>query len=169
MFRINSLRSLLWISFSLIGLCNTSLKAAPRDFGVGITLGSPSGLSLWQNLDSTSAIQAALEYNVVNPFVAQADYLFKIDGLFPLEKNAGKLFLYYGPGFRMEFGKRESFFFGPYRVSDKTRGALRFPVGLQYYIPKIPFDVFTEVAPMLSLWPATVIDMTIALGIRYDL
>ncbi len=147
----------------------SALQAASHDFGIGVTLGSPSGLSVWQNLDSNSAIQGALEYNVVNPFVAQIDYVFKLDGLFPLRKDAGKLLLYYGPGFRMEFGKRESFFFGPYRVSHKTRGALRFPIGLQYYIPHAPFDVFSEVAPMLSLWTGTVVDMTIALGIRWDM
>ena len=144
-------------------------RTAPRDFAIGVTVGSPMGLSFLQNIDSASAIQGALEWGVYHTFVAHADYLFKIGSLFPIDPQYGKLLLNYGPGARLEIGDRDLSLFGPYRHSENARVALRFPVGLQYYIPRVPFDVFVEVAPMLALWHATNLDLTAAFGLRFDL
>lgn len=146
-----------------------SAPAAPRDFAMGVSIGSPMGLSVMQNLGQTEAIQGALEYGVYGTFVMHADYLFKENRIFPFEERYGKLWLYYGPGARLELGDRDISPFGPYRHSDNVRAGLRFPAGLQYYIPKAPFDVFVEIAPLLSLWSATNVDLTMALGVRFDL
>lgn len=143
--------------------------AAPRDFAIGLIAGSPMGLSVLQNIGETEAVQMALEINVYNPFVLQADYLFKTrwPQAFPEEK--GKAWIYYGPGVRWEWGGREQAFAGPYRTSDEGRIALRMVGGLQYYVPRLPFDVFVETAPMLSLWESTTVDLTTALGVRFNL
>ncbi len=143
--------------------------SAPRDFAIGMTVGSPTGLSLLHNLDETSAVQAAVELNVENPFTMHADYLFKVNGLFAIPPENGKLQLYYGPGMRFEVGTRRISAFGPYRTSRGGRVGIRFPVGLQYYLPVVPFDVFIEAAPMLTLWRSTQVDMTAALGLRFNL
>ncbi len=153
----------------LVSLLVSGAYSAPRDFAVGVTLGSPMGLSLMQNLDETSAVQAAFEVNVENPFTMHADYLLKVNGLFDVAPENGKFQLYYGPGLRMEVGSRKLSPFGPYRTSRSGRVGLRFPVGLQYYLPRIPFDLFAEAAPMLTLWRATHVDMTAALGVRFNL
>jgi hypothetical protein len=145
-------------------------EAAPRDFAIGVSLGSPMGLTMLQNLDSTDAVQAALEWNVYNAFVAQGDYLFKEGAPFRrLEPRFGKAWLYYGLGARYEWGGRDLSFFGPYRHTESGRLGLRFPAGVQYYLPKAPFDVFYELAPMVSLWPSTTLDMMMAIGVRFDL
>jgi hypothetical protein len=136
---------------------------------MGVSIGSPMGLSVMQNLGQTEAVQGALEYGVYGTFVMHADYLFKENRIFRFDEQYGKLWLYYGPGARLEFGDRDISPFGPYRHSDDARVAIRFPAGLQYYIPKVPFDVFVELAPMLSLWHATNVDMTMAFGLRFDL
>ena len=127
------------------------------------------GLTMMQNLDTASAAQAAMEWNVYNDFVMQADYLVKIGGIFQVPRKYGKPKLYYGPGLRWEWGTRDISVASPYRKSHDGRLALRFPVGVQYYIPKAPFDVFAEVAPMLALWRSTNLDLTFALGLRFDL
>lgn len=145
-------------------------EAAPRDFGIGVTLGSPMGLTVLQNMDETSAVQAAFEWNIYNPFVAQADYLFKEGAPFAnLSAEYGKPWLYYGLGGRYEWGERNISVTGPYFHSEKGRLALRFPVGIQYYLPKAPFDAFFEAAPMVSLWRSTTLDLTMALGLRFNL
>jgi hypothetical protein len=144
-------------------------KAAPRDFAIGLSVGSPMGLSMLQNLSETEAVQAALEINVFNTLVAQADYLFKTRWPVEILPEYGKVYIYYGPGIRWEWGHREISPTGPYRTSEDGRFALRFPGGVQYYIPKLPFDTFVEVAPMLSLWSSTSVDLTAALGIRFNL
>lgn len=159
---------------ALISICAAALgalplRAAPRDFAVGVTLGSPTGLSVLQNIGETEAVQAAFELNIVNTWVLQGDYLFKTRFPAAIPEQNGKLWIYYGPGLRWEWGAREQFFSGPYRTSDEGRFALRFPAGLQYYVPKLPFDVFAEVAPMLSLWESTAVDMTMAIGVRFNL
>lgn len=158
------------LPISLALLFPTPGEAAPRDFGIGVSLGSPMGLTMLQNLDETSAVQAALEWNIYNPFVAQADYLFKEGAPFAnLASGYGKPWLYYGLGGRYEWGERDISIFGPYFHSEKSRLALRFPVGIQYYLPKAPFDAFFEVAPMVSLWRSTTLDLTMALGLRFNL
>lgn len=163
-FRISAAFTLMLAAFSA-----STLSAAPRDFAIGITLGSPMGLSVLQNIGETEAVQAAFEANVYNTWVLQGDYIFKTRFPHPIDEANGKLWIYYGPGLRWEWGEREQTVFGPYRTTDEGRFALRFPVGLQYYIPKVPFDTFAELAPMLSLWESTYVDMTISFGVRFNL
>jgi hypothetical protein len=161
---------------ALFSICAAALAAGPstlfaasRDFAVGVTLGSPTGLTVLQNISETEAVQVAFELNIVNTWVLQGDYLFKTRFPAAIPPENGKAWIYYGPGLRWEWGGREQFFSGPYRTSDEGRFALRFPVGLQYYVPKVPFDIFAEVAPMLSLWESTAVDMTMAIGVRFNL
>ncbi|HLP42341.1 MAG TPA: hypothetical protein VK465_12595 [Fibrobacteria bacterium] len=162
-------------AFSISAIASMALlaprpaEAAPRDFAIGVVLGSPTGLSVLQNLGETEAVQAALEFNLYNTFVAQADYLFKLPWPLYLDPAYGKAWLYYGPGVRWEWGERDQTPFGPYRHSDEGRFAVRFPVGVQYYVPKLPFDLFFELGPMLSLWEATTVDATAAFGARFNL
>jgi hypothetical protein len=146
-----------------------SASAAPRDFAVGVSIGSPMGLSLLQNVGETEAIQAAVEIGVQNPFTLQSDYLWKIRWPRAFEEQYGKAWMYYGGGVRYEYGERELSFAGPFRYSESWRLALRAPVGVQYYLPRIPFDVFAEVAPMLALYPASLPDLTFAVGFRFNL
>lgn len=145
-------------------------SADPRSFGIGVSLGSPMGLTAVQNFDSTNAVQAALEWNIYNTFVMQGDYLFKEGAPFRrVDPAYGKPWLYYGMGARYEWGGRDISPFGPYRKTHDGRLGIRFPVGVQHYLPKAPFDAFIEVAPMLSLWPSTSLDMMMALGLRFEL
>jgi hypothetical protein len=150
-------------------LISRASLAAPRDFAVGVILGSPTGLSVLQNIGETEAVQAAFEYNIHNPWVLQADYVFKTRWPQEFDEEYGKAWIYYGPGIRWEWGGRDQTVFGPYRTSDEGRFAVRFPAGLQYYVPKLPFDVFLEIAPMLSLWENTTVDAVAALGVRFNL
>lgn len=162
-------RSIAVFSLVLASLSVHPGVAAPRDFAVGVTLGSPMGLTVLQNIGETEAVQAAFEANIYNDWLLQADYLFKSKWPLAFEEQYGKAWIYYGPGMRFEWGGREQTVFGPYRTSEDGRFALRFPCGIQYYVPKLPFDLFFEMAPMVSLWESTALDMTSALGVRFNL
>jgi hypothetical protein len=165
---IKRFASLAFLSLSLLAARPAS--AADRDFAVGVSFGSPMGLSVLQNIGESEAVQAAFEYNIYNTWVLQADWLMKkIRWPQAFDEAYGKAYIYYGPGARFEYGGREQAFSGPYRTSEDGRFALRFPAGAQYYIPKVPFDTFAEVAPMLCIWESTTVDLTFALGLRFNL
>jgi hypothetical protein len=152
-----------------LGISPGTAEAAPRDFAAGVSIGSPMGLSLLQNIGETEAVQAAIEVGVQNPFTIQSDYLWKIRWPQAFEERYGKAWIYYGGGMRYEYGERDLSFAGPYRHTESARLALRAPVGTQYYLPRLPFDAFAEIAPMLALWPASLPDLTFALGFRFNL
>ena len=51
-----------WVAalFCVLAFSPGPASAAPRDFAVGVSIGSPMGLSLLQNVGETEAIQAAV-------------------------------------------------------------------------------------------------------------
>jgi hypothetical protein len=153
----------------LVFLATRAAQAESRDFAIGVILGSPTGLSVLQNFEETEAVQAAFEYNIYNQWVLQADYLFKLPWPQEFSDEYGTAWIYYGPGVRWEWGAREQTVFGPYRSTDEGRFAIRFPAGIQYYVPNLPFDAFIEIAPLVSLWENTTVDAVSALGVRFNL
>jgi hypothetical protein len=156
-------------ALSLLLSATVPLCAAERDFAIGVSFGSPMGLSVLHNIGRKEAVQMAFEANVYNPWVLQADYLWKADWPTEFNEDYGDLYIYFGPGMRYEYGSREQTLFGPYRESEGGRFAFRFPGGVQYYVPNLPFDVFGEAAPMLGIYKATTVDLTVALGLRFNL
>jgi hypothetical protein len=125
-----------------------------KDFGLGIILGEPTGISAKKWLDDNSALDAAVAWSLVTPssFHLHADYLYHDFNLFSVKK--GKLPLYFGIGFRI-------------RIGDEDRIGIRIPVGLSYLFEQSPLDIFLELGPVLDLTPATKLRLTSSVGIRY--
>jgi len=134
-------------------------QASHGDVGLGIQAGIdiPTGLSAKFWLDQTSAIDAALGWNLIHEHISMsAGYLYH----FPLTMGqTGDLYVFVGVG-------------GLIRVwGDDTRdnGDLRLygriPVGLEFIYDPISF--YAELDPMLQLIPETDFDIGGGLGFRF--
>lgn len=128
--------------------------AGGGNFGLGVVLGEPTGISgkLW--LGGTSAVDGVLAWSFAqNPAVSvQADYLFHFFDLIAVPK--GRLPLYVGVGAAVS-------------ISDNPDVGVRIPGGVTYLFDTAPLDVFLEIAPILLLFPATTFDFSGGAGIRF--
>ncbi len=129
-------------------------RSQEKDFGLGIILGEPTGISAKKWLDDKSALDGAVAWSLVTPssFHLHADYLYHNFNIFNVKK--GKLPLYFGIGFRI-------------RIGDEDRVGIRIPVGICYIFEQSPLDIFFELGPVLDLTPATRLRLTSSVGIRY--
>jgi len=129
---------------------------AQHDFGLGIIVGEPTGLSgkLW--LGKTTAIDGAVAWSFEgeDAFHLHMDYLLHSFDLIRVDK--GKLPLYYGIGGRIKFDEE-----------DNARVGLRIPVGLEYIFTGERVDIFLEIVPLLDLIPDTDFSLNGGIGVRY--
>ncbi|MEX2639606.1 MAG: hypothetical protein WD266_02890 [Balneolales bacterium] len=125
-----------------------------ENFGVGIMLGEPTGISVksWNSNRSAFGIGAAWSLSGRNEALhLHADYL--LHSWFR-DVRRRRLAFYYGLGGRVIF------------AGDATAG-VRIPLGLNYVFQSIPFDIFAEGVPILDLTPDTEFAGNGAVGIRY--
>lgn len=152
---MKSFKSILLLSLFLLTTATAGFCQANKgDFGAGVILGSPSGLSakLWTSHTSAFDFGVGWDFQNQNSVYMNADYLWHNFNLFDV--NQGQLPLFYGIGGRLTAG-------GTGRVG------IRIPVGVDYLFEKDPIDVFFEVAPILDLAPSTQFDANAGIGIRY--
>ena len=143
------------LSVVLLIFGNVQIASADkRDFGLGVILGEPTGISLKKWLGGTTAIDVAAAWSFVNEgsLYFHIDYLVHNFNLFKTKK--GKLPLYYGIGGRII-------------AEDKSRVGVRIPIGLSYIFDNVPLDVFAEIGLVLDLVPKTEVGFTAFIGIRY--
>lgn len=141
--------------FTLVAvLFPCAATAKDNEFGLGIILGEPTGISLKKWIGSTTAIDGAIAWSFGNggSFHLHADYLFHNFSLFDVER--GKLPLYYGIGIRIKAKK-------------KSKLGVRIPIGICYIFEKTPLDVFLELGPLLDLAPSVRFGFTGSIGARY--
>lgn len=107
-------------------------------FGVGITLGEPTGVSAKLYLKDDQAIQAAVGFAFIGGGLhVHADYL--LHPLILQSRDSFVLPVYVGPGVRMiqySDGRDDSFF----------ALGLRAVAGLVFDFKQVPLDAFVEVA-----------------------
>jgi hypothetical protein len=155
------------LAVCLLGSINT---AQAGNFGLGVVLGDPTGLSfkVWTNPQQKTAIDGALAWSVERHqrFVAHIDYLYHNFNLINLDTdtrdaksktNVGRMPLYYGVGGRLKLADDP----------DNNKLGIRIPVGLEYLFANAPVDIFFEVAPFVNLIPETSADIEVGLGIRF--
>jgi hypothetical protein len=129
---------------------------AQHDFGLGIIVGEPTGLSGKFWLSQNSAIDGAVAWSFEgeDAFHLHMDYLLHSFDLIRVDK--GKLPLYYGIGGRIKFDEE-----------DNARVGLRIPVGLEYIFTGERVDLFLEIVPLLDLVPDTDFSLNGGIGVRY--
>jgi hypothetical protein len=139
----------------LSGAVGRAAAFAPEDgFGVGVVLGSPTGLSGSLPLGKTNAINAVIGYDLNQDpnLCLQADYLWIAHGIIGAE--SGKVSLYYGPGAFVT-------------LSGSPSLGLRAVVGADYWFEQAPVQLFLELGPGLTVIPETRPNPGVGLGARY--
>lgn len=130
-----------------------SATYAQHNFGLGIILGEPTGVSakLWTGSTNAFDFAAAWSFKGDGHLLLQADYVWHSS----LERtSSGNLALYYGIGGRIIFR------------DDPLIGA-RIPVGLDYRFTSAPIDIFAELVPILDLAPSTNFNLGGGIGVRF--
>ncbi len=136
-----------------------------KNFGIGLELGSPSGLTGKYYLNPKNAIQATLglgftDGNFMNIAV---DYLFHFN---LLQKSDFRLDFYVGLGAYLWYWFDNNEGSGN-DDKDAWGLGLRIPIGLSLPFKKLPLEVFLEVAPGFSLLGRTGFGIAGALGLRW--
>lgn len=124
--------------------------APTRDTGIGIIIGMPFGISGKYWLSGRNAIDGAFSIISKNDLYLHAMYLWHDYSAFP-EPEEGKLPFYYGVG--------------PVIYYDNI--GVRGVFGIEYIFADYPFDIFIELAPVLTMAPEFNFGFTGGIGGRY--
>ncbi|MEJ2647970.1 MAG: DUF3996 domain-containing protein, partial [Sedimentisphaerales bacterium] len=128
--------------FLLIASSGASAQIrSDEDFGLGLILGEPTGLSLKYWFDEERAVDGALAWSLSDDdaFQMHADYLFHDYDL----SNSNEWPVYYGVGALLSFKHDE----GKHHDDHKTVFGFRFPIGMSYLFENNePFELFFEIA-----------------------
>ncbi len=147
-------RNIFSIIVLLVIFSQNARPAEGNNFGLGIILGDPTGLSfkVWQS--NKIAYDAALAWSLGkhNNIHIHVDYLVHNYDIIRVQK--GKLPFYFGIGGRLE-------------ARDESVLGLRIPLGMNYLFAKVPIDLFLELVPTLNIIPKTGFDLEGGIGARY--
>jgi hypothetical protein len=137
-----------------------------RVFGVGVIVGSPTGLSGKYYLSPTAAVDAALGGALLGDqgLHVHADFLYHPFVLYDDAAGAFTLPFYFGGGLRIlnhvHFDDSADLHLG-----------LRVPVGIVFDFKNVPIDVFVEVALVVDFLHAanekTGLNLNAGIGVRY--
>lgn len=123
------------------------------NFGVGIILGEPSGITAKAWLADDHALDAHLTFDFTDDaFAVFVDYLFHFDVGIDVEDL--EVPIYVGVG-------------GKLAVRDELGIGVRVPIGISALFEELPMEVFVEVAPGLRIIDKTDPDVDGGIGIRY--
>ena len=151
------------VSACLLVSCISFAKDKPKEselkfenYGVGLVVGDPFGVSLkfWQDKDIAYA--GVLSWSSGFKFHVNLDMLFHdYEMLANSKKREESLILYYGFGALLRIANDESFIIGG-----------KLPVGIEYMFEASPFDIFIEVSPALLLTPEMKLSFFGGIGAR---
>ncbi|MBC7457742.1 MAG: hypothetical protein H7235_05655 [Bdellovibrionaceae bacterium] len=162
---------LLVLAFMIPGLLQAQ-PAAPRDFGIGLAIGSPTAITGKVWLTNAAAIDMGLAYSSHNYVLVYGDYLLHTNGLFGQRSELSDRFTtYIGIGLGIYSWDRGYYYEdrpAGWRRKDGDLGAYaRIPLGLEW-TPRHPsIGVFVELVPGISIIPSIDAVINAALGIRY--
>jgi len=141
------------------GLAVLSFNVSATEFGLGIVLGEPTGISANYRMSPRHSIDGAVAWDLSDDdFHLHSDYLWLKPKALRLDEVA--LDVYFGVGGRMVFIDRRN-------EEDNFRLGVRGPVGLSYMFDDPRVEVFGELALTMNLIESTSIDLDGGLGARY--
>jgi hypothetical protein len=125
------------------------------DLGLGVILGSPTGLSGKYWLTPKTAVDGALAWHFGRDDRLQihSDFLWHIP-IRQLEVPNGEMPGYVGAGLRVITGNR-------------SEAGLRIPLGLAYLFRPAPLEFFLEIVPVMEFAPDTDAELDAGIGVRY--
>jgi hypothetical protein len=146
---------LFFTAISLLLITNINL-AQQKDFGLGVILGEPTGISAQFWLSPGTALDVGLGYSFTSSnsvFDLYADYVFHNSDMIHSAEN---FVVYYGPGARLKI-----------KEDTESRLGVRGVIGILWIPRGTSFDLFLEIAPILDIIPATKFDFSGGIGGRY--
>ena len=134
--------------------CNVSFANTPGNFGLGLILGEPTGLSVkvWQSDYVAYDAALAWSFGEKGNVHIHIDYLLHNYKIIRTENSYTPI--YYGIGGRIQ-------------TKDETALGVRIPVGINFRSRRIPIDIFLEIVPTLNIIPKTDFDLEGGIGARY--
>jgi hypothetical protein len=159
--RFRSLLAGAAVLFALVGFGGPARAEGP--FGLGIILGSPTGVSAKVYFNKKNAVDLAVGGELLNEhgFLVHADYLWH--PIMITEEEAFYLPLYIGIGGRIL--SRDL----PNDGGQSTHIGIRLPVGILFDFKTVPIDVFLEVALVVDVIASDGdhVDFNAGVGVRY--
>jgi hypothetical protein len=140
-----------------------------KDFGFGLVLGDPTGLTakLWTNKENAFAFSLGRSY-FGSPRI-QVDYLWHFDAF-----QSSVVKMYAGPGLGLGFGRESHGFWYKgskgrwyYRDSDDFGLAMRAVVGINIIPKRTPLEIFVEFGPNVGILPSFGTGIDAGAGIRF--
>ena len=160
---IKLLRQVRLVSLFLFVLCFFNQSFA-GNFGAGVMLGDPTGLTGKILLPRNRAVDLALAWRTSHPeaFHFHSDYLWESENVFRSKQLP--LDVHYGVGGRLLIFDDD----GHHHHHDDDLGVgVRFPLGLDYKLSHPRFEFFAEIALVVEVIPDTEADFDFGLGFRY--
>ncbi|MEG8947665.1 hypothetical protein [Rosettibacter firmus] len=142
----------------LILFVTCNLFAQVNGFGIGVMIGEPTGFSAKYWVNNTNAFDGGLAYSFVRKNSAVSLHIDYLYHNYSLIKSNYRIPVYYGFGARLRFIENE----------ENSLGA-RGVIGLVWLSDNLPLDVFVEFVPVFNIFPATALNLDLAIGARYYL
>ena len=141
-----------------------------RNFGLGAILGSPTAITAKHWANNRDAFDAGVSFALYDYFLIYGDYLYHFAGaLGSRTKVAAALYPYVGIGGLVVFTTKDrgndEHFLG--RRSGTVGLGMRIPLGIEWRPGHPPLGVYFELAPGISIIPATSAFIQGGIGIRY--
>lgn len=153
--------------FTMI-IISTSILAQNRsDWGLGISLGDPTGFTAKYNVNNRSAWNFNIGSSYFGGIRVGADYLWHFDAF-----NSSVVAMHAGFGGVVGIGESNSVIYSNnkkvYYIEDGETGiGVRGMIGVDVYPKGTPLEIFLEMGPLLGLAPRTGSAFDVALGLRF--
>lgn len=121
------------------------------DFGAGVILGDPTGITGKYWVGERQAVDAGIGFN--GEPVMYVDYLWHSWTVVP-QPREGKMPVYLGLGAQV-------------RDPDSVEFGIRAVAGIAYWLPRHPVEIFVEIVPILRLTPHASVGLDAGIGLRY--
>jgi hypothetical protein len=166
------------VSVILLTLSPAALAAQPTghrpegngNFGLGLILGEPTGISGKYWIRNDRAIDGEISFSFNSFFIIQSDYLFHFHGLFGTRESFTQhLEPYIGIGGSLFFSTTSNRTNPTYFTNNggSVGFGVRIPFGAEWMIPSAPFGIFLELAPGIGLIPGTFGFLQGGIGARF--
>jgi hypothetical protein len=157
------------LALPLVALLLCAAPARAGDFGLGVVVGQPTGVTAKWRLDAQRALDMAAAWSFTGDgsVQLQTDYLVTIGKGLDYARMGGTALPYWGIGGYMRLGGNTRHTHVQEAPDDSGAG-VRAPLGIAY-VPKSAraLELFAEVAPALDLLPGTDLRFGAGLGLRY--
>lgn len=152
----------------LISSTTNAIAADAGNFGLGVILGEPSGLTAKYRVSPKNAFDAGLAFSFNSFVMVYGDYLWQFRGAFAGksgERFVRELTPYVGAGLSLFMASAGG---NRFYTGTSTAGlGIRIPLGIEWTPAEPPLGVFVELVPGLGIVPSTFGFFQGGAGVRY--